>query len=320
MLPQIIDPIRIVDAAVLLQFIVSAESVLHHHQRNLIAVVDFVQGIAQSFRVDLPAPVAGLQIRIVDAADQVSAGSSQHFRIHGLTYAHVITERKEIHRAFPQDFIVPRLLFNDDIFFLKEPFRVRRIISSHVDIRYKPVHPPHHLLIFQHIVGIAGIRITCSKQGHISHLELRIFFMGKLHCFWAGHKLMVERLIADLNLVRHCLRRPAVAFYRTEGQNRPHRHCTGVDPIECQPVFYFIPVALKDRFAVTHKAVDHFARIPSVVFFHKPVGDLIVGDRHKQLDIMVVQLVKYFVIKSKSRLVGLRLRARKEKCRKFAGA
>ena len=112
--------------------------------------------------------------------------------------------------------------------------------------------------------------------------------MSQLHCFCACHKLMMQRLITNLHLVRNRIHRPGITFYRTEGKNCTHRHRAGVDFVEGQPVLDFILVTLENHFTVAHKAVNDFPRIPAIVFFHKPVRNLIMGNSNKRLNPMPV--------------------------------
>ena len=63
---QVIDPIVIVDRSVLLDLVIGAKAVLYDAHRELEAVIEPVERPAQADRVDLPAPVRSLQIRVLD--------------------------------------------------------------------------------------------------------------------------------------------------------------------------------------------------------------------------------------------------------------
>ena len=81
----------------------------------------------------------------------------------------------------------------------------------------------------------------------------------------------------------------------------------GVDLVERQPVFYFIPIARKDRahiaFVETNEVVAH----PSVVCFREVERRLIVRDRDERLDAVSQTRVKEIVVELQPRLVRLRI-------------
>ena len=52
--------------------VLGAQAVLHHHQGLAVAVVQVVQSVAQPLGIDLPAPVAGLQIGVGHPAQDVA--------------------------------------------------------------------------------------------------------------------------------------------------------------------------------------------------------------------------------------------------------
>ena len=56
---QVVDAVGVVDFAVF-EFFVGAEAVFHDEHRQLVAVVEPVQGITQADRIDLPAPIVAL--------------------------------------------------------------------------------------------------------------------------------------------------------------------------------------------------------------------------------------------------------------------
>ena len=53
---HVVHTIRVVDGAVCFQRVLCAQTVFNHEQRQLIAVVQFMQGTLEAHRVDLPAP------------------------------------------------------------------------------------------------------------------------------------------------------------------------------------------------------------------------------------------------------------------------
>ena len=56
------------------QLIKRTKTILHDKQWFLVAVPECVQNIAKSLRIDLPAPVAGFQIRVWHTAQKISLG------------------------------------------------------------------------------------------------------------------------------------------------------------------------------------------------------------------------------------------------------
>ena len=66
--------VGVVDLTLRGQGVVGADAVFGDEQGQVVAVVHFVEGNPQALGVDLPAPVAGLQIGILFARQQVAAG------------------------------------------------------------------------------------------------------------------------------------------------------------------------------------------------------------------------------------------------------
>lgn len=87
---------REVSCFIAAELVLGAETILDDEKRFLPAVVVFVQDVAQTLRVDLPAPFGILEIRIFLAAEDIAdarlAGST-------LADAHVITEGNKVHRV-----------------------------------------------------------------------------------------------------------------------------------------------------------------------------------------------------------------------------
>ena len=61
---EVIDPVRVVNMVVRADLILCAEAIFNTENRNLIAVVKLIQRDPQADRIDPPAPVAFLDIRI----------------------------------------------------------------------------------------------------------------------------------------------------------------------------------------------------------------------------------------------------------------
>ena len=69
------------DFAVLCQLVSGSEAVLNDHERQLIAVPNLIERIAQAFGIDLPSPIARLEIRVGHSSHKVTTGLGGHLRI-----------------------------------------------------------------------------------------------------------------------------------------------------------------------------------------------------------------------------------------------
>lgn len=74
MRPQIINSVRVMDSAIRIRPVICTDAVFCNKYWQLVAVIHLVQRDAQAFGVNLPAPFAGLQIRVFLARKQVAAG------------------------------------------------------------------------------------------------------------------------------------------------------------------------------------------------------------------------------------------------------
>ena len=81
----------------------------------------------------------------------------------------------------------------------------------------------------------------------------------------------------------------------------------GVDLVERQPVFYFIPIARKDRAHVPLIESDEVVAHPAVVCFRKMKRRLIVRDRDERLDAVFPALVEEIIVELQPCLVRLRI-------------
>ena len=100
-------------------------------------------------------------------------------------------------------------------------------------------------------------------------------------------------------------RQPLLRRHDAAREQRLVQH--GVDLVERQPVFYFIPIARKDRAHVPLVEVDEVVAHPAIVCFRKVKRRLIVRDRDERLDAMSQTLIKEIVVELQSRLVRLRI-------------
>ena len=97
---QVVDPVVVVDGSVLLDLVIGAKAVLYDAHRELEAVIEPVEPPAQADRVDLPAPVRSLQIRVLDIIFVVVVIVRILFGICLYDIAHVVREGQPVHDAF----------------------------------------------------------------------------------------------------------------------------------------------------------------------------------------------------------------------------
>ncbi|MNE74686.1 hypothetical protein D3C80_1707800 [compost metagenome] len=91
-LNAIIVMYRLVAILVRNQLIYRTQSIFNNEQRLLVAIVERIQHVAQSLRIDLPAPLTCLEIRVWYAAQQVAFTSNFLLWITCLTDTHVVAE------------------------------------------------------------------------------------------------------------------------------------------------------------------------------------------------------------------------------------
>ena len=150
-----------------------------------------------------------------------------------------------------------------------------------------------------HVVGCGGQRIGRHREDHAADLGVRDDLMPDLDCTCRGNELMMTRLIEvrqrQLRLRRHDAAR----------EQRLVQH--GVDLVERQPVFYFIPIARKDRAYIAFVEADEVVTHPAVVCFRKMKRRLIVRDRDERLDAVFPALVEEIIVELQPCLVRLRI-------------
>ena len=115
------------------QLIKRTKTILHDKQWFLVAVPECVQNIAKSLRIDLPAPVAGFQIRVWHTAQKISLSPDIFFRICCGTDTDIITEGNKVYGVF-QDFHILIRHRNADAVFPHITFRISRIAAADMDI------------------------------------------------------------------------------------------------------------------------------------------------------------------------------------------
>ena len=97
---QVVDPVVVVDGSVRLDLVIGAKAVLYDAHRKFKAIIEPVEPPAQADRVDLPAPVRSLQIRVLDVILVVVVVMRILFGICLYDIAHVIGEGQPVHDTF----------------------------------------------------------------------------------------------------------------------------------------------------------------------------------------------------------------------------
>lgn len=130
---QVVDAVGIVDFAVF-DFVVGAETVLDDEHRQLVAVVEPVQGVTQPDRIDLPAPIAGFDEFI---ANKIALFVVVEVRIRLIVRdaeGHIVGEAEIVDFACQQ---VLFILFRDvevEAFAGIEFLHVGRMVAAHMHV------------------------------------------------------------------------------------------------------------------------------------------------------------------------------------------
>ena len=152
MLFQIINAIIIDNAAIIFKPIISTQTIFNHHQRDLIAIINFIESNSKTCRVNLPTPITRLQIRVFSAAHEIPTTFGSD--ICRLTKGHIVAKGIEIHLARCQNRIVSWRFVNLNPMFSKVTLGKSRITATHLHITTEIVGKLHDLLIFQDICWV----------------------------------------------------------------------------------------------------------------------------------------------------------------------
>ena len=292
------------DGAVLLDLVVSAHAVLDHHQRNLVASVNLVEGDAQAQRIDLPAPVGGLQIGVLAAKGHVALG---HLVVlvgaHGA--GHVVAKGVEINLAVGDILQVAVLHHELNIVLGPEALGIERVLAAHLHVGAVPVHGIHLLLRGEHVGRIARGGIGKDEAVHVAHLKLRVMLVGIAHDAAAGDKLVMQRLHTSLRRGVDRRRRTLKALNHAGLKEVAHVLSTAVDLVKGEPELDLVLIAVEDGLAVLLKEADELAARPAVVLLDQVIGHLVVREGHERLDIVGTQAVENAVVEGEAGLIGL---------------
>src|SRR5699024_10965284 len=272
------DAVAVMDAAVGLHGIVGAQAVLHNEEGLLVAVVEGVHGGAQALGVDGPAPVAGLEVGVLDAVkDGVALGAllGQQLPVGGHAAAGIVAEGAKVHRARLHVGLVLGGAVQMDAGLLHPLFGPDGVGAPGLGVDEEVVVPVR-LQRRPDVVGAAGAGVELAGGQHAAHHGPRHHLVGQTHRFGAGHDLVVGGAVFDFGGVLALFKEDARAH---EGQVQQH-----VDLVEGQPVFHLVLVAGKDGGAVFQVGVDHPAVFPAAVFLDQGDGGVKVADGDQRLD------------------------------------
>ena len=279
------NAVRIMDTAVFFHGVRCAESVFDNEQRLFIAVIQGIKSNPQSERIDLPAPVACLEIRIDDCFKyRISAGMVlDDLRIGRRAAGTVITEADVIDRSFLQCLQIFFRAVKNNPFLLHTLPRPDRIGTTRLGID-KEIVVPVFFKPFPDIVRIAGIRIVLTGRQHASHHRIRHHLVGHLHGFCACDKFIVRRLIFDLGRI--------LAFFKDKTRAHKRQVQQHIDLVECDPVFNQILIVFKQHLAVLQVGIDHASVFPAAVPFDEFYRRIKMIDRDQRFDAVLPAFFK----------------------------
>ena len=167
MLTQVIDPVAVMDTSVRALLVSGSQTIFHHHNRQLIALIDLIQRITQAIRVYLPAPLRSGQIRIFRAARQVAC---HLFRIlvGRDTGGHVVGTSVEVYGSLFQNLFFFLCDLQIDPIFPEISIHIGRIRAADLHVGTEPVQHIVMLLGRQDILRITGQRVGGQEHIHIA--------------------------------------------------------------------------------------------------------------------------------------------------------
>ena len=293
---EVVDAVGVVDGAVRLHGIHSAQTVLHDEQRLLVAIVEGVHGDAEAHRVDGPAPLARLEVGVLSGcADGVAVGLFHQLLVHRDAAAGIVAEGDEVHGALPQGLVIFRLGAQRDAGPLHPLLGPDGVGPAGLDVDEEVVVAVG-LGSGLNVLRCAGAGVEFARSQHTAHHTTGHDLMGQLDGLGAGHQLVVSGLILGL---LHILARLEEQTGPHEGHVEQH-----IDLVEGQPVFDLALVAVEEDVAVVDVGVHHPAVFPAAVLFNKGNGCIEVADGHQRFDAVLVALVEEGIVEGEALLVG----------------
>ena len=146
----IINPVFVMYAAITSQCLFHPHTVLCNHHRYAVTIPILCHRIVQSNRIDRPAPLRRLCVRI---------GAPISIFINTVTI--IICDCQEIHGIRTDQLLVTILHLNRDTMLLKPRFRISRVFSTQLYIRKEEILHPVFLNRYLYILRITGL---CIRQ------------------------------------------------------------------------------------------------------------------------------------------------------------
>ena len=300
---QVVNAVLVVHRAVALLHVDCAKAVFNDKQRQLVVIPEPVEGVAQPHRVNLPAPVRFLHVRVRDQALALVIVQLRVVRRRLGGEGHIIAKPDVIHAALRQrDFI-----FFGDIQREAATFKVveqmLRILTAHMDVG-EPVAAVHGVHRHHHVVRRAGQRVDGAHGNHAADLQGRVNLAPRLHRQGAGHQFIVRGLEHHrLTIFTRRVLQPGV------GKRRKIFMEVGlvVDLVKGHPVLDFMLIALENHFRKTNEEVDQLTVAPAAVFRDQVERHLEVGKRNHRFDAVLQALVEQIVIEFQTGFVRLKL-------------
>ena len=300
---EVFDARVVGDVAVLVGRLVHAHAVLDDEQRLVPALVHLAQRVAQADRIDLPAPVGGLDVRVGHQPVEAVLHRVERGALRADGYGHVVAQGDVVDDAVLDSVEVARLHCDVDAVTLPPLEQVARILAVHVHVAEQVALA--HLLLGEHdVVRAASLRIDRHEGEHAADLEVRVDLASALDRDGRGDELVVNRL-PDLllHLVRGVVRVGDDAGVRVREDRRVHVHLV-VDLVEGQPVGHQVLVALHHRGGEAHEAVDDLA-VGEAAHLGQVQGHFEVGEGDDRLHALGAVVGEQLFVELESGLVRL---------------
>lgn len=295
---QVVDAVGIMDFTIF-EFVVGTEAVFDDEHRQLIAVVEPVQGVTQPDWINLPPPIAGFDEFITD---EIALFIVIKVRIRLFVRnaeGHVVGEAEIV------DFACEQILFilfgNVEIeaFAGVELLHVGRVVAAHVHVG-EPVAFLHRRRRKENVLGFAGGRIDRAHRDHAADLEIGIDGVADFDGPGAGYEFIMGGLVHQFFAV--------VPFFQQDTavlQQVVRRFVVGlvVDFIERHPIGDFVFIAGEAGFGEFFEKANAFPIAETAIRFDEVPRHFEMRQRDDGLDAVLAAFVEQIVIERQSFLV-----------------
>ena len=265
-LAEIVNAVIIVNDTVFVWLIDLSQTILPNKERNLIAVIQFIQRKAQPQRVNLPSPRRCFQVGV--RCPLIAAGIARERCSIFMGGGAVVAEAEIISSVLPHHFFVPRFHLHMNIFFVPNVRHVVGVIAANHDIAVQQ-RAAAQLHSFKHIFRAAAVRVNVAQIKHAADFGIRNDLMTQLDGQRICNKHIVARLIYDLLMV--------LTFLEEDTASRTGHSAHIVDFIEGQPVFDFARIATEHGFAILGKEANQLAAAPAAILLDQISRGLIMA-------------------------------------------